>query len=69
MITWLAAEVCPSELAEFRRVANKENVLYTVAGVSVAHPDGLVREVVSPAVTRWCGGTGAGSPRSARSCS
>lgn len=39
-----------AQLAEFRRVANKENVLYTVAGVSVAHPDGRIREVVYPAV-------------------
>jgi TnpA family transposase len=39
-----------AQLAEFRRVADKENVLYRLAGVSMAHPDGVVREVVYPAV-------------------
>ncbi len=39
-----------AQLAEFRRVTDKENVLFKVAGVAVAHPDGLVREVVYPAV-------------------
>ncbi len=39
-----------AQLAEFRRVADKENVLFKLAGVSMAHPDGVVREVVYPAV-------------------
>ena len=39
-----------AQLAEFRRVTDKENVLFKIAGVSVAHPDGRVREVVYPAV-------------------
>ncbi|MGC4858779.1 Tn3 family transposase [Micromonospora sp. DT41] len=38
------------QIAEFRRVADKDNVLYRLAGVSVAHPDGIVRDVVYPAV-------------------
>jgi hypothetical protein len=38
------------QIAEFRRVADKENVLCRLAGVSMAHPDGVVREVVYPAV-------------------
>ncbi|MFI9638466.1 Tn3 family transposase [Micromonospora sp. NPDC051925] len=38
------------QIAEFRRVSDKENVLFKLAGASVAHPDGLVRDVVFPAV-------------------
>jgi hypothetical protein len=38
------------QLAEFRRVANKDTVLVTMAGASLDCPDGIVREVVFPAV-------------------
>jgi len=38
------------QIAEFRRVGDKENVLFTLADVSLAHPDEVVRQVVFPAV-------------------
>ncbi len=36
-------------LADLKRVTGKTNILYHVAEAAVAHPDGLVREVVYPA--------------------
>jgi hypothetical protein len=39
-----------AQIAEFRRVGDKENVLFKLAGVSLARPDEPVREVVYPAV-------------------
>lgn len=38
------------QIAEFRRVSDKENVLFKLAGASMACPDGVVRDVVFPAV-------------------
>jgi hypothetical protein len=38
------------QIAEFRRVGDKENVLFKLADVSLRHPDGSVRQVVFPAV-------------------
>jgi TnpA family transposase len=39
-----------AQIAEFRRVSDKENVLFKLADVSLARPDEPVREVVYPAV-------------------
>jgi hypothetical protein len=39
-----------ARIAEFRRVGDKENVLFKLADVSLARPDEPVREVVYPAV-------------------
>jgi len=36
-------------LTDFKRVTGKPNILYHVAEAAVAHPDGLVRDVVYPA--------------------
>ena len=38
------------QIAEFRRVADKENVLFKLADVSLQRPDDPVRQVVYPAV-------------------
>ena len=38
------------QIAEFRRVGDKENVLFKLADVSLRHPDEAVRQVVFPAV-------------------
>jgi hypothetical protein len=37
-------------IGEFRRVAGKENLLFRVAEASVARPDGMVKDVIFPAV-------------------
>jgi TnpA family transposase len=37
-------------LDDFKRVAGKDNLLFQVADASLAHPDGVVREVVYPIV-------------------
>ena len=37
-------------LNDFKRVTGKENILFQVADVSLAHPEGVVREVVYPVV-------------------
>jgi hypothetical protein len=39
-----------AQIAEFRRVGDKENVMFKVADVSLARPDEPVRDVVYPAV-------------------
>jgi hypothetical protein len=37
-------------IGEFKRIANKETLLFKVAEASVSRPDDLVKEVVFPAV-------------------
>lgn len=37
----------------FKRVTGKENILFSIAEAALAQPDGLVREVVFPAVFWW----------------
>lgn len=44
-------------IGEFKRVAGKENLLFRVAEASVARPDGMVKDVIFPAV----GGNTAGA--------
>src|SRR5207302_9763007 len=39
-------------LNEFKRVANKEGILYRIAEAAVEHPDEPVREVVFPVYSR-----------------
>jgi hypothetical protein len=43
-------------IGEFKRIVNKETLLFKVAEASVSHPDDLVKEVVSPlsAASRRC---------------
>lgn len=38
------------QIAEFRRVGDKQNVLFTMAGAAVEHPDDTVRAAVYPVV-------------------
>jgi hypothetical protein len=38
------------QIAEFRRVGDKQNVLFTMAGAAVEHPDDTVRDAVYPVV-------------------
>jgi hypothetical protein len=38
------------QIAEFRRVGDKQNVLFTVAGAAVEHPDDTVQDAVYPVV-------------------
>jgi len=37
-------------IGEFKRIANRETLLFRVAEASVSRPDDLVKEVVFPAV-------------------